>query len=218
MDACCGADGSDKYDAVFDERFARAVARRYRRHGLSRAERRIVEFATAVGIDGASVLEIGGGVGEIQLELLARGATSTANLELAAAYETEAARLIEEAGVTERVRRRVGIDIARRPQLVETADVVVLHRVVCCYDDAARLLTAAADHARRAVVFSYPPSNWLSRAFVRLSNLALRLGDRSYQGFVHRPDEMFRVLRERGLRPLGRRRGPVWNVAGFVRA
>lgn len=217
MDACCGPDDADKYDAVFDERFARSVARRYRRHGLSRAERRIVEFATSVGIAGASVLEVGGGVGEIQLELLARGATSTANLELASAYEVEAARLIEEAAMSGRVRRRVGIDIARQPDLVETADVVVLHRVVCCYDDVERLLSAAADHARRAVVFSYPPSTWLSRTFVRLSNLALRLGGRRYQGFVHRPATMFRVLRGRGLQLHERRRSLVWNVAGFVR-
>jgi magnesium-protoporphyrin O-methyltransferase len=218
MDACCGPEGSDKYDAVFDERFARAVARRYRRHGLSRAERRIVEFASAVGIDGSSVLEIGGGVGEIQLELLARGATRTANLELAATYETEAARLIEEAGVSGRVHRSVGIDIARQPHLVEAADIVVLHRVVCCYDDVDRLLTAAADHSRRAVVFSYPPSTWLSRTFVALSNLAIRLSGRDYQGFVHSSDAMFRLLRQHGLQLLERRRGVVWNVAGFVRA
>lgn len=217
MDACCGPGDLDKYDAVFDERFASAVARRYRRHGLSRAERRIVAFAAEVGVDGASVLEIGGGVGEIQLELLARGASRTTNLELAGAYEPEAARLIKEARMDERVRRSVGIDIARQPELVEAADIVVLHRVVCCYDDAERLLSAAADHARRAIVFSYPPASWPSRVFVGISNLALRLGGRSYQGFVHQPDEMFRVLRERGLRPYERRRRPVWNVAAFIR-
>jgi hypothetical protein len=47
---------------------------------------------------------------------------------------------------------------------VAPADLVILHRVVCCYPDYERLLTAAADHARRALVFSYPPRNPLSRA------------------------------------------------------
>ena len=34
----------------------------------------MVEFLESRGIDGATVLEIGGGIGEIQLELLKRGA------------------------------------------------------------------------------------------------------------------------------------------------
>jgi 16S rRNA G966 N2-methylase RsmD len=42
------------------------------------------------GVDGASVLEVGGGVGDIQLELLGRGASRTSNLELVDAYDTDA--------------------------------------------------------------------------------------------------------------------------------
>jgi magnesium-protoporphyrin O-methyltransferase len=41
---------------------------------------------------------------------------------------------------------------------------MVLHRVMCCYPDYARLLGAAADHARHALVFSYPARNLLSPA------------------------------------------------------
>ena len=35
---------------------------------------------------------------------------------------------------------------------------------MCCYPDYARLLGAAADHARHALVFSYPARNLLSPA------------------------------------------------------
>ena len=38
-------------------------------------------------------------------------------------------------------------DIATMPDEAEAHDIVVLHRVVCCYPDYERLLTAAADHA-----------------------------------------------------------------------
>ena len=51
-------------------------AARYRRRGLDRTARRMVDLLTEAGIDGATVLEIGGGVGEIELELLERGAAS----------------------------------------------------------------------------------------------------------------------------------------------
>ena len=121
------------------------------------------------------MLEIGGGVGEIQLELLRRGAASATNLELSPGYEPEAAALIEEAGVGDRVQRRL-VDIAMDPAAVEPADIVVLHRVVCCYPDVAKLLGAAADHARRQLVFSHPPRNMMSRAVRRHAEPAVAHG------------------------------------------
>ena len=68
--------------------------------------------------------------------------------------------------MTGRVHRQL-VDLARAaPDAVEQADIVVLHRVVCCYPDYERLLSAAADHARTRLVFSFPPRNAMSRAIV----------------------------------------------------
>jgi hypothetical protein len=53
----------------------------------------MVEFLRELGIEGASILEIGGGVGEIQVELLQAGAARAQNLELSPAYEHEAHKL-----------------------------------------------------------------------------------------------------------------------------
>jgi magnesium-protoporphyrin O-methyltransferase len=130
MDPCCGPRDSRRYDAVFDSVFSAAVARRYARRGLRALERGIVDFVVGAGIVGASVLEVGGGIGEIQLELLKRRAARAVNLELSAGNEEDAVRLAEAAGVVHRLERRVGVDLALAPGEVEVADVVVLHRVV----------------------------------------------------------------------------------------
>jgi 16S rRNA G966 N2-methylase RsmD len=218
MEGCCGPEDPDRYDDVFDEQFAQNVARRYGKKGLTSVERRIVDYVTATGVSEASVLEVGGGVGELQLELLARGASRTVNLELSSAYERDAARLIEHAGVVGRVTRILGVDLAREPDAVDAADVVLLHRVVCCYPDAERLLGAAADRARRTIVFSHPPRSLLSRATVGVSNLMLRLQGRTYRGFVHEPDAMIAMLRRHGFEPRYRHRGLIWCVIGATRA
>ncbi|MDQ4503503.1 methyltransferase domain-containing protein [Sinomonas sp. ASV322] len=222
MDSCCGGPhdpGRDHgYDAIFDSRFSGAIAKRYGRRGLRQSERRIVEFLAGTGIEGATVLEIGGGVGEIQLELLKRGAARAVNLELSAGYEEDAARLIERAGFGGRIERRLGVDLAEEGDGVEAADVVVLHRVVCCYPDYAKLLTAAADHARRAIVFSYPTANLPARAFIRLMNGLLAASGRSFRGFIHPPEAMADVVRGQGLEPSFQWHSPVWNVLGAVRA
>jgi Methyltransferase domain len=146
----------------------------------------MVEFLELRGIQGATVLEVGGGVGEIQIELLKRGAARAVNLELSAAYEQEAKSLLREAGLEERAERRLH-DIAVDPKGVEAADVVVLHRVVCCYPDYERLLGAAAQHARRLLVFSYPPRNAGSRLFIATQNLVFGLLRREFRTFAHPP-------------------------------
>jgi len=214
MASCCDPSG---YERVFGSRFARGLARRYRRRGLGRVERRIVDFCASQGVQGATVLEIGGGVGELQLELLRRGAAEATNLELVASYEDQARELAASTGFADRVRRRQ-LDIAADPDAVEPADVVVLHRVVCCYPDYERLLSAAADHAQRLLVFSHPPRNPLSRAVLGLQNAWFRLTGNTFRTFAHPPQAMLQVAQARGLDLTYRHARGVWHIAGLERA
>jgi 2-polyprenyl-3-methyl-5-hydroxy-6-metoxy-1,4-benzoquinol methylase len=213
MTGCCRPRG---YERMFNPRFARRRANRYRRRGLDRTARRMVALLPRQDVAGASVLEIGGGVGEIQLELLERGAARATNLELSAAYETEARQLLRAAGLEHRAQRRL-VDIALDGASVEPADVVVLHRVVCCYPDHATLLAAAAEHARRAVVFSFPPRNLLSRALVATQNRIFRLRGSEFRVFVHPPRELLAVLAAHGMHPVTVGRSGLWKVALVTR-
>ncbi|MGH8940714.1 MAG: class I SAM-dependent methyltransferase, partial [Actinomycetes bacterium] len=194
--SCC--DPKD-YNSTFSDRFARRVAKRYSKHGLSPAAVQIVEFVTSHGVKGASVLEIGGGVGDIQLELLRRGAAKVTNLEISTQYEAEAARLLERSGMARRVDRRF-LDIARLPDGVEPAGVVVLHRVVCCYADYQSLLSAAARHARRLFVYSHPPDNPTVRAMFWGENCLRRIRRNAFRAYVHPPDAMIAAAEAEGLR------------------
>ncbi len=212
MGECCDPGA---YDDTFGPRFARRTARRYRRRGLDRTQRSIVDFAVRHGLDGASVLEIGGGVGDLHLELLRRGASRVTNLEISTGYEAEAAELLSASGMSERV-TRIRHDIATDPEAVEPADVVVLHRVVCCYPDYQRLLGAAGGHARRLLVFSHPPSNPVVRASLAFDNWLRRLRRNDFRAFVHPPAAMYSVAEAQGLTQRLHRRGWFWHVAGFA--
>ena len=213
MAACCDPRGCDQF---FGARFAGRSARRYRKRGLDRPTKRMVDFLERCGIAGAALLEVGGGVGELQLELLKRGARRTVNLELSPAYEEEAVRLLREAGMEGRVERRLH-DIATDPDAIDPVDVVVLNRVVCCYPDYERLLSAAADHARRLLVFSHPPRNVVARFLIGAQNLRLRLQGSEFRIFAHPPAAMIAVLEQRGLRRTFAHQGLPWHVAGLER-
>src|SRR5438067_12176848 len=144
---------------IFDERFARRMARRYRKRGLDPTARLLFESLRG---KGHSVLEFGGGVAEIEIELLRAGAEQATNVELSHAYETEAKRLLVEAGLEQRVEWRYG-DIVANPELAGPADLVVMHRVVCCYPNMPGLVGAAADKTRRSLALSFPRDTWWMR-------------------------------------------------------
>ena len=218
MSGCCGPAPDGRYSEIFDERFASSIARRYRRRGLTAPEGRIIEALSGLGLHGRSVLEVGGGVGELQLELLARGAAATVNLELSDAYEEQADELMRSRGVDGRVTRIVGVDLAAASDADGArADYVLLHRVICCYPDFAGLLGAAAEHARSAVVFSHPARNLVTRAVVAMSNARMAIAGHSYRGFVHSPEAMLDVLSAHGLALRTYERSKRWHIAVAVR-
>lgn len=213
MPSCCSHKG---YDRFFNERFARRTANRYRKRGLDKSARAMVDIVSQRGPANATILEIGGGVGGIQLELLKRGATRATNLEMSAAYESQARQLLADSGLSERVRRQI-VDIAVNPDDVEPADVVVLHRVVCCYPDYRELLSAAAAHARDLVVFSHPPRNLWSRLIIRGENGWLRLRGSDFRVFAHPPAAMMQTLAAHGLQTVAERSVAGWRIAAVQR-
>ena len=168
-------------------------------------------------VRGVTVLEVGGGVGAIELELLAAGAERTTNVELAATYEDEAAELARERHVEHRVQRRVGDFVAEAAEL-EPHDVVVMHRVVCCYPDADAMIGAGADRARVRLLLTYPQDRWLLRMGVVVVNALLRLRGSTFQVYVHRRAQIDAVAGAHGLALAHRRRhGLLWESAAFGR-
>jgi hypothetical protein len=211
--SCCRA---TDYGEVFDRREARRNAARYRRKGLDGTARRMVGALAERGLSGATVLEVGGGVGAVQIELLRAGASSATGVELSPAYEDAAADLLREARLAERVERRVA-DFAAEPAVADAADVVVLHRVVCCYPNMPALVGPAADRARRHLAVSFPRDAWWMRLGLRAANLFFALRGRSFRVHLHPPAAILALAEARGLRPVLEHRGWIWQLAVLER-
>lgn len=213
MSACCASG----YERFFGPRQARRDARRYRRRGLDDTAQHLVDELARHGVTGASALEVGGGVGAIELELLRKGVERATIVELSHGYDEEAGKLAREAGVEERIERRHG-DFVEEESLVHPADVVVMHKVVCCYPDPERLVGAAALHSRRLLALSFPRDDaWWMRLAVRLGNVWFRLVG-GVETFLHEPARVVAIAEGTGLRTvLHERSGRIWRVAVFER-
>ena len=211
--SCCSAKGCDEF---FDDRVARRDARRYRRKGLDRNAQRMVQLVQHRGVKGKTVLEVGGGIGAIQLELLRAGAARTVNVELSPAYDPYASELLQVDGFDARVDRRL-LDFAERAEELEPADVVVLHRVVCCYPDYQTLVGAAADHARGQLLLTFPRDVWWIRLGLGTINRFQRLRRNAFRVYLHAPAAILDVATSRGLEVAAREPRRLWELVSFER-
>ena len=171
---------------------------RYRRRGLDGLDLQVLASAASGGVEGFDVLEIGGGVGAIQAELLAAGAERGEIVELVSAWEPYALELARDKGFEDRTTFRIA-DVLDEPETVPPADVVVLSRVVCCSPDGIDLTRAAARLTRRTLVLSFPRNRFLLRAGMGVMNAFFRVVGRSYRIFLHPRESLVAAAEGEGL-------------------
>lgn len=210
--SCCKPD----YDAAFDARTARRQLTAYRRSGARGPTLRLVTAVKEAGAGGASVLDIGGGIGVIGLELLNAGAGSLTGVDAARAYASVAGREIERRGWADRAVMHHG-DFVALADGIPAADIVTLDRVVCCYGDWRALVDASALRARQLYGLVYPNERWWLRVGIGVGNLMLRLGGQSFRGYVHPERQIDERIRAAGFRPRMHHRGWIWQTALYER-
>ena len=213
MDAC----GCDSLSAMFDRRVAQRDLARYRRSGPDRTTRLLLELIGRNRVRTASILDIGGGIGIIDRELLLAGAGSAVLVDASASYLEVARQLAREANLVERIEFVDG-DFVRRAADIDRADIVTLDRVICCYPDVDALVGLSADHANSILAVVLPRDRRLVHAALRIENLWLRLRRRAYRAYAHSNVRVDDILAARGLRPRAERVTPFWRVAVFERA
>lgn len=212
MDAC----GCDPGFEIFDESTAKADLERYRREGPDATTRMLLDMIREHGVDGAVVLDIGGGIGVIDHELLRAGAAYAVLVD-ASPPALRAAR--------DEARRRDSLD---RLEFVDgdfvtgadplgPADVVTLDRVICCYPDVDALVRLSARRARSLYGLVLPRDRWFLRFGTRLLNAWFRLRGFGYRSFAHPNARVDALVAEAGLQPRREAQTLVWRVVLYER-
>ena len=201
---------------MFDRRAADRELRQYRTVGPGGTTRLLIGALKAEGVAGMTLLDIGGGVGAIQHELLRAGVRRATAVDASSAYldaaRAEAARL----GHTDRVGYHHGDFVEVAPR-IEPHDIVTLDRVICCYHALEALVGLSALRARRLYGLVYPRDAWWIRAAVPAQNTVFRLVRNPFRIFVHATAAVDAIVRRHGLRPRCSRRTPFWQIVIYAR-
>lgn len=203
-------------EPIFSPGRAENEARRYERRGLVGESRRVFTMLTRRGVQGRSVLEVGGGLGVVGLELVRTGAARATTVDLSTGYDIPARRLIAHAGLADRMDRIVA-NYVSEAERVGDADIVTMQQVVCCYPDAAGLVSAAAAHARELLVITMPMEWPWHHLGAGLINLWPRIAGSPWRFFIHPTRTVVAASEREGMRLTDRARGPFWQTLVFSR-
>jgi hypothetical protein len=204
-------------EAFFSQKAAQRDLRRYRRKGANAATRHLLRMLKQEDLRDRVLLDVGGGIGAIQHELLHAGLSRAVHVDASAAYlqasEAEACRQ----GHLERVEYRHG-DFVELSQDLPEADIVTLDRVVCCYPDMPRLIQASTSKARHLYGLSYPRARWGTRAVITAGNLFFRLRGSAFRTYMHSPEAITAEIERQGFRQVAEARTLLWQVVLYRRA
>ncbi len=212
MSYCCPHDNGA---ARLFSRFACRQLRRYDKRGFQPSQFHLIEGLTQAGVSGASLLEIGCGVGYLHQQLLQQGAARATGIDLADRAIAQARESAARRGLGDRTDYRVGdfIEIAER---VPVADVAILDKVICCYPDAEALVRESLARTRRVYAYTIPRDRWFIRAGAAGLALLLRLSGSPFRSYVRDPERIEAWVRARGFIPRYRNQTAFWLTQVFV--
>jgi SAM-dependent methyltransferase len=215
--ACSCGEFGDTADQQFTAEKVAKELRQLRRKGPGRTTRDLRDGLASAGLRQGTVLDIGGGLGALSLELLDLGMERAVVVDASSAYLAAASDEAARRGRSASVRFVHGDFLALAGQLAPST-VVTLDRVVCCYPFYGPLLERAVQHAERAVALSYPRDRWYVRRAVWLENAVRRQRGNPFRTFVHSPSKMTQIIERAGFKLASQRRTLSWSADVFVKA
>ena len=199
----------------FNRKHALEKLKQYRKKGAADTTRQLIAALREDGVDGMTLLDIGGGVGAIQHALLKAGISRAADVDASPAYLEVARQEAQRHGFAGRVSFYPGHVMDVAPVLPPT-DIVTLDRVICCYDDMQALVSLSVRRARRLYGLVYPRDTWWVKLLLPIGNLYLRLRRSPFRVFAHPTQAVDAIVRGQGFHQKFYRKMGFWQVVVYA--
>ncbi len=213
MKCCSQCEGLER---MFDDEVAREELALYREEGPAKETQMLLDAILKRGVRGLTLLDIGGGVGAIQHELLKAGVEQGVGVDASTAYLNAARLEAERRGHADRMAYHHGDFVALAPQ-IEAADIVTLDRVICCYPGVEALVRLSSERAKRFYGVVFPHDNTVYRFVQHVMNLYFRITRNPYRLFIHPTHVVEAILFGQGFRRAFRQTTWLWQVMLYER-
>ena len=211
--SCCQCQGIEN---MFDKKAAKRQLKRYLKKGPSKTTSMLLDAIHKKGVQGLDFLDIGGGIGAIQHDLIKAGASGGTSIEASSAYIDVVKDEILQNGLVETVSFKHG-DFTTMASNVDSADIVTLDKVICCYDDMSDLVGLSSKLARKIYAVIYPREVWWTKLAFLMMNFYTRIKGSSFQTFIHPTQKVEEIIFGNGLKRNYYATTLIWQVAIFTK-
>jgi magnesium-protoporphyrin O-methyltransferase len=210
---CCQCQGIEN---MFDKKAAKRQLKRYLKKGPSKTTSMLLNAIHKEGVHGLNFLDIGGGIGAIQYDLIKAGASGGTSIEASSAYIDVVTDEILQNGLVERVNFKHG-DFTTMAFDVDSADIVTLDKVICCYDDMSELVGLSSKLAQKIYAVIYPRDVWWTKLGFLMMNFYTKIKGSSFRTFIHPTKKVEEIILRNGLKQNYYATTLVWQVVIYTR-
>ncbi len=210
---CCQCQGIEN---MFDKKAANRQLKRYLKKGPSKTTSMLLDAINKKGVQGLNFLDIGGGIGAIQYDLIKAGASNGTSIEASSAFFDVVMEEALQNGLAERVNFKYG-DFTATASDVDSADIVTLDKVICCYDDMSELVGLSSKLARKIYAVIYPRDVWWTKLALLMVNFYPRIKGSSFRVFIHPTKKVEEIIFGNGLKRNYYATTLFWQVAIFTK-
>jgi len=189
---CCGA------NIQFDLKNAKKDLKHYIKRGPRKPTKILTEGLKNLNLNGLSLLDIGGGVGPIPLELIPNGLSKVTDVDASEGYINIAKTEAKKRYYQDKITYYLGdfLDVYTQ---VDAHDIVTLDKVICCYPFVEDLLKTSLSKAEVYYALVYPQDNWITHLVASTLNLTLKLKGNPFRSFIHPPKLVNSIIAKAGF-------------------
>ena len=216
MNCCCATNSFKEGANSFFSRYSAMYARRFRKHGLERVQKLLLQGVRCEQVREKEILDIGCGVGALHLTLLKEGAARATGVDISEGMIERARKFSIDLGIADRAAYVVG-DFVEVAEAIRDSDVTLLDKSVCCYEDIDALVRTSTAKTKKLYALSHPRQNFFMK-FAFKSHIALaRLFRWKFHPFWHDWKKLRENIQNLGFVLIYSNATPMWQVLVFRR-
>jgi 2-polyprenyl-3-methyl-5-hydroxy-6-metoxy-1,4-benzoquinol methylase len=215
--SCCTTSQSHEGTNRFFSRWSKRYAKDYKKKGLAKEQRFLLEGIKKEPIHSRTILDIGCGVGALHHTLLREGAARSVGIDIADGMVRQAEEFAKQFNVQDRAEYRTG-DFVLLSDTIGESDVTVLDKVVCCYENLEELLEISTEKTRCIFALTHPKENLLMRVAFKTQIALAKLFRWKFHPYWHDWVVMKAAIIARGFEPVYENSTIAWQVLVFRRA
>ncbi len=209
---CC----QKMYDDFFGQKMAQKQMKYYLRKGVRKNSRPMINLLKKLPLKNHTLLDIGGGVGQITFELDKVGISNITHVDLSSSYLNTFLGEVKKRNMSGRVKTTLG-DFVEVHEELGQSDLVTLDKVICCYEDYKKLIDYSSAKAKKWYAYTIPRDEWWVKAVQQIGVLIQKLRKDPFRPYVHSVEKIEERLTKAGFKKIDQRLNREWMTSVFQR-